>query len=96
MGREFGGTRNGLAVLGTAAAMLALIALLAIAGGASMDVSATTGPDLPDLVVEEVYNITEVYQGEDAFFNVSIRNLGTAAYLTRTSGVLEILSLIHI
>ena len=90
MGREFGGTRNGLAVLGTATGLMAVIALLAIAGGASMDVGATTGPDLPDLVVEEVSNITEVYQGEDAFFNVSIRNLGTAAYLTRTSGVLEV------
>ena len=87
MGREFGGNRTGLAVLGTATGLLVVIALLAIAGGASMDAGAT---DLPDLVVEEVYNITEVYQGEDAFFNVSIRNLGTAAYLSRTSGVLEI------
>ncbi len=54
---------------------------------------ATVGADragLPDLVVEELYNVTEMIVGDNGYVNVTLKNQGSAAYLTRSSGELEV------
>ncbi len=46
--------------------------------------------DLPDLLVQEIYNITGVVEGNTGFFNVTIYNAGDGAYLKKTSGELNV------
>jgi hypothetical protein len=46
--------------------------------------------DQVDMLVEEAYNLTEVYQGEDTFFNVSLRNAGEAGYAPKEDPELEV------
>ncbi len=83
-----GHSRRGhsLALVASGVAIVA-IAVMAIV----MAEEASAVPeDMPDLMVEEVYNLTEVFQGEDTFFNVTIRNNGELAYTPRDSPVLEV------
>jgi len=68
-------------------ATLAVLALLWAGTAAAEDGNVT---ELPDLAIREVHNVTEVYQGEDSFFNVTVDNLGDEAYLAKTSGKLEL------
>lgn len=84
MGHSRRGPSFTLVAIGSAVAFIAVMAVM-MANEASADPM-----DQPDLVIEEIYNLTEVYQGDNAFFNVSIKNEGEAAYLARTSGDLEV------
>jgi len=68
-------------------AALAVLVFLCAGMAAAEEANET---ELPDLTIREVYNVTEVYQGDDSFFNVTIQNLGDEAYLARTSGTLEV------
>jgi len=84
MGHSHRGPSLTLVAVGTAVAFIAVMAIM-------MAMQASAAPeDRPDLVIGEIYNLTEVYQGDDSFFNVTIKNEGEAAYLTKTSGVLEV------
>ena len=46
--------------------------------------------DLPDLVIIGFYNVSTPIVGQEAIFNVTIKNAGTEAYLLRTNGTLEV------
>jgi PKD repeat protein len=83
-----GHTRRGSSLaLVAAGAVITAIAVMAIAlaGGTSAEQQ-----DLPDLLVVEATNLTEVYQGEDTFFNVTIENAGEGAYTPKGSPALEV------
>jgi PKD repeat protein len=71
--------------------LLGVMAVTVIPGqmGPAM-ASGNGGAALPDLFIEELYNVTPVVEGDFNYFNVTIRNLGTAAYLLRKSGELEV------
>lgn len=84
MGRSRRGHSLGLVTAGMAILAIAVVTIVM-----ATDTSAEP-EDMPDLMVEEVYNITEVYQGEDSFFNVTLRNNGEAAYTPRDSPELEV------
>lgn len=89
MGQSRGGPSSALGIAVAMGALMVVLTALVLMGGGSVGVAGQT-TDLPDLVIEEVYNLTEVYQGEDSFFNVTIKNEGSEAYLPRTSGDLEV------
>jgi PKD repeat protein len=75
--------------------MTALVAIMATAGaiGSLAAHTASAGGErggLPDLMVEQFYNVTPVIVGDDSYFNVTIKNQGTAAYLMQSCGDLEV------
>ncbi len=76
--------------LALAATGIAMVALAVMFIAMATEPSAAEPEDQPDLMVEEVYNLTEVFQGEDTFFNVTIRNSGEEGYTPKDSPVLEI------
>ena len=90
MGHMQVGASITLVTVGAVTASVLFLALFLTMGGTPGKAAETTGTNLPDLVIVEVYNLTPVYQGEDSFFIVTIENRGTAAYLVRTSGDLEV------
>ena len=74
MGHSRRGPSVALAATGAAVVFIAIVAVI-------MAIEASADPlDQPDLVIDEIYNLTEVYQGEDTFFNVSIKNAGEGGY----------------
>ena len=90
MGQTHGGPSLALMAAWAMVALMVTISALVISGGASFDAAGAEVEDLPDLVIEEISNLTEVYQGDDIFFNVTIKNDGNEAYLPRESGELEV------
>ena len=90
MGQSQGGPR--LAPLATRAlvGLIMVLSVFIILTGTSINVAGAETEELPDLVIDEIYNLTEVFKGEDSFFNVTIKNQGNEAYLPRESGELEI------
>jgi PKD repeat protein len=84
--------KGGRRALGPAAAIsvaltMIVLGLLALTPVDAVEAETTSQPDL---TVEALYNYTEVKAGEITWFNLTIKNLGDAAYLVRTSGDLEI------
>jgi hypothetical protein len=75
--------------LALVAAGMAVMAIAVMTIVMASDTSAEP-EDMMDLMVEEVYNLTEVFQGEDSFFNVTIRNNGELGYTPANSPVLEV------
>jgi PKD repeat protein len=79
---------------GNVALMAFLVIAVMVASGTFASVGAEgseeTRSSLPDLAIKALYNYTEVITGELTWFNLTIWNLGDAAYLWRTSGDLEI------
>lgn len=71
-------------------ALMTMLSVLVILSGTDINVDGAGTEELPDLVIDEVYNLTEVWQGENSFFNVTIINQGSEAYLPRESGELEV------
>jgi len=76
--------------VGAILALMAVLSVHVILSGTDINVAGAGTEELPDLVIEEVYNLTEVFQGDDSFFNVTIENIGSEAYLPRESGELEV------
>ncbi len=90
MGQTHGGPSLALKAAGLMVALMTVLSVLVIMGGACIDVAGAGVEDLPDLVIEEISNLTEVFQGDHSFFNVTIKNNGSEAYLPRESGELEV------
>lgn len=91
MGHSHQGPSPTLALLGMTVALVAIAVAVVVLGTSTVEAVEGNGTEqLPDLVITEVTNLTPVYQGDDTFFNVTIGNLGTEAYLARTSGDLEV------
>ena len=84
MGHTQRGPRNTLVTVGTAVAFIAILAMMMAMEGSADPL------DQPDLVIEKIYNLTEVTQGEDTFFNVTIKNAGEGGYTPKNSPVLEV------
>ena len=84
MGQSHRGPSLALAAAGAAIAMAALVVALTATG------TSAAPEDQADLLVEEAYNLTEVFQGEDSFFNVSLRNAGEAGYAPKQDPELEV------
>ncbi|MCK5415785.1 MAG: PKD domain-containing protein [Thermoplasmata archaeon] len=83
-----GHTHRGPSItLVTAVTALTILAIAVLVMASDAEAEET---DRPDLLVGGITNITEVYQGDDTFFNVTIKNIGDEAYLVRTSGDLEV------
>jgi len=90
MGQSQGGPRLAPMAARALVGLITVLSVFIVLTGTSIDVAGAESEELPDLVIEEVYNLTEVFKGEDSFFNVTIKNQGNEAYLPRESGELEI------
>ncbi len=90
MGHSQGGTSSTVVIFLAVGALMAVFALLVTLDTMSVEAADANETELPDLFITEVTNLTPVYQGDYSFFNVTIKNKGTAAYLPRTSGDLEV------